>query len=115
MRRGDIWLFDLDPVRASEANKVRPAIVVSNDGANQAAARSGSGVVTIVPLTTNTSTVYSFQVLLAPQDTGLPHESKAQAEQVRSVAVTRATRHVGVVRASDMAHIDRALRLHLGL
>ena len=101
MRRGDIWLFDLDPVRGAEDNKVRPAIIVSNDGANQAAARRGSGVVTIVPLTTNTSTVYSFQVLLAPQ--------------VRSVAVTRATRHVGVVRASDMAHVDRALRLHLGL
>ena len=115
MRRGDIWLFDLDPVRGAEDNKVRPAIIMSNDGANQAAARRGSGVVTIVPLTTNTSTVYSFQVLLAPQATGLTRESKAQAEQVRSVAVTRATRHVGVVRASDMAHVDRALRLHLGL
>ena len=115
MRRGDIWLFDLDPVRGAEDNKVRPAIIVSNDGANQAAARRGSGVVTIVPLTTNTSTVYSFQVLLAPQATGLTRESKAQAEQVRSVAVTRATRHVGVVWASVMAPIDRALRLHLGL
>lgn len=57
MRRGDIWLFDLDPVRGGEANKARPAIVVSNDGANQAATRRGSGVVTVVPLTTNTSTV----------------------------------------------------------
>ena len=115
MRRGDIWLFDLDPVRGAEDNKVRPAIIVSNDCANQAAARRSSGVVTIVPLTTNTSIVYSFQVLLAPQATGLTRESKAQVEQVRSVAVTRATRHVGVVRASDMAHVDRALRLHLGL
>ena len=115
MRRGDIWLFDLDPVRDGEANKARPAIAVSNDGANQAANRRGSGAVTVVPLTTNTSTVYPFQVLLEPVDTGLRTASKAQAEQVRSVAVTRATRHVGVVRASDMAHLDRALRLHLGL
>lgn len=75
----------------------------------------GSGVVTVVPLTTNTSTVYPFQVLLEPVDIGLRTASKAQAEQVRSVAATRATRHVGVVRASDMAHLDRALRLHLGL
>ena len=115
MRRGEIWLFDLDPVRGAEANKARPAIVVSNDGANQAAARRGRGVVTIVPLTSNISNVYSFQVLLAPQATGLTRESKAHAEQVRSVAITRATRHVGVVRALDMTHIDRAFRLHLGL
>jgi mRNA interferase MazF len=77
MRRGDIWLFDLDPVRGGEANNVRPAIVVSNDGANQAATRRGSGVVTVVPLTTNTSTVYPIQVLLEPVDTGLQTASKA--------------------------------------
>ncbi|MCX8527664.1 MAG: type II toxin-antitoxin system PemK/MazF family toxin, partial [Candidatus Nanopelagicales bacterium] len=32
MRRGDIWLFDLDPTQGSEASKTRPAIIVSNDG-----------------------------------------------------------------------------------
>ena len=77
MRRGDIWLFDLDPVREGEANKARPASVVSNDGANQAANRRGSGAVTVVPLSTNTSTVYPIQVLLEPVDTGLQTASKA--------------------------------------
>src|SRR6478672_3343303 len=39
MRRGEMWLVDLDPVRGKEANKRRPAIVVSNDSANAVAAR----------------------------------------------------------------------------
>lgn len=115
MRRGDIWLFDFDPPRGSEAAKVRPAVVVSNDGANLAASRTRGGVVTVVPLTTNTTTVYPFQTLLTPVETGLPRGSKAQTEQVRSLSVERATRQVGLVRDSTMMRIDSALRMHLAL
>jgi len=39
MRRGEIRLVDLAPARSSEADKRRPAVVVSNDGANGAASR----------------------------------------------------------------------------
>ena len=115
MRRGDIWLFDFDPPRGSEAAKVRPAVVVSNDGANLAASRTTSGVVTVVPLTTNTRAVYPFQALLSPDETGLPNLLKAQAEQVRSLSIERATRQVGLVRDSTMTRIDSALRVHLAL
>ena len=51
MRRGEIRLVDLEPGRGSEADKTRPAVIVSNDGANAAAARSGRGVLTVVPVT----------------------------------------------------------------
>jgi mRNA interferase MazF len=37
-------MVDLDPVLGSEADKVRPAVIVSNNGANAAAERSGTGV-----------------------------------------------------------------------
>src|ERR1700677_2995097 len=84
MRRGEIRLVDLDPVRGSEANKRRPAVIVSNDGANSTAARLGRGVVTVVPVTSSTDRVYPFQVLLPASGTGLDRDSKAQAEQVRS-------------------------------
>ena len=86
MRRGDIWLFDFDPPRGSEAAKVRPAVVVSNDGANLAASRTTAGVVTVVPLTTNTQTVYPFQALLTPDETGLQHTVEGSG---RAGAVTR--------------------------
>ncbi|MDQ1464386.1 MAG: mRNA interferase MazF, partial [Actinomycetota bacterium] len=51
MRRGDIVLVNFDPTRGAEANKLRPAILVSNDGANTTAGRLGRGVVTVVPVT----------------------------------------------------------------
>jgi mRNA interferase MazF len=59
--------------------------------------------------------VYPFQVLLPASDTGLAHDSKAQAEQVRSVAVERLGRLVGVVPADLVSDLDEALRLHLAL
>src|SRR5690242_13995831 len=64
MRRGDIHLIDLEPVVGSEADKRRPAVIVSNDGANGTATRLGRGVVTVVPVTSTVVRVFPFQVLL---------------------------------------------------
>ncbi len=115
MLRGEIRLVDLDPARAGEANKRRPAVLVSNDGANSTAAQLGRGVVTVVPITSNIDRVYPFQVLLPSNQSGLGRESKAQAEQVRSVSVERVMNKIGRVPPQLMLEIDEALRLHLAL
>ena len=115
MLRGEIRMVDLDPARGSEANKRRPAVIVSNDGANSTAERLNRGVITVVPVTSNVSRVYPFQVLLPATDCGLPSDSKAQAEQVRSVAIERIGRRVGQLTAPLLAELDEALRLHLAL
>jgi len=115
MRRGEICMVDLDPVRGAEASKRRPAIIVSNDGANITATRLGRGVVTVVPVTSNVERIYPFQVLLGAASTGLQRDSKAQAEQVRSVAVERIGTSVATVPPSVMTQVDDALRLHLSL
>jgi mRNA interferase MazF len=115
MRRGEIRLVDLEPVRGAEANKRRPAVIVSNDGANSTADRLGRGVVTVVPVTSNLARVYPFQVLLPASSTGLAIDSKAQAEQVRSVALERVGARVGLVPTELLGELDEALRLHLAL
>ncbi len=62
VRRGEVRLVDLDPVRGAAggagAGKRRPAVVVSNDGANAVAERLGRGVVTVVPVISNTPRVF---------------------------------------------------------
>lgn len=90
-------------------------VILSNDGANRSAARLGRGVVTVVPLTTNTALIHPFQIFLAATHTGLGHDSKAQGEQVRSIAVQRIGRMVGTVPRDLMTRLDDALRLHLDL
>lgn len=96
MRRGEIRLVDLDPVREIEAAKHRPAVVVSNDAANTTAERLGRGVVTIVPVTSSITRVHPFQVLLP-------------------AAVERIGGQVGVLRGDLADALDEALRLLLAL
>lgn len=115
MRRGDVVWVDLDPSRGTEARDRRPAVVVSNDGANLTATRLGRGVVTVVPVTSNTTRVLPFQVLLPAGRCGLWQESKAQAEQLRSVDVGRVGARAGHLPPDLEDDLDDAIRLHLGV
>lgn len=115
MRRGEVRFVDFEPLQGSEADKRRPAVIVSNDGANAAAARLGRGVVTVVPLTSNVQRVWPFQVLLPRGTAGLSRASKAQAEQVRSVPVDRIGPSIGFLPSAKLTEVDEALRLHLAL
>ena len=115
MLRGEIRLVDLDPVRGSEANKRRPAVIVSNDRANAIAARPGRAGVTVVPISSDAQRVFPFQVFLSADATGLRHDSKAQAEQVRSLDAERIGAVLGVAPPQAMRELDDALRLHLDL
>lgn len=108
-------MVDLNPVRGSEASKRRPAVIVSNDAANSTAEQLGRGVVTVVPVTASLRRVYPFQVVLPADETGLATDSKALAEQVRSVDVQRLATHVANVPQDLMADLADALRLHLAL
>jgi mRNA interferase MazF len=115
VRRGDIVVVRLDPAEGSGASKSRPAVIVSNDAANNTATRLGRGVVTVVPVTSSVARVYPFQVLLPASEAGLDRDSKAQAEQVRSVAIERIGQRVGRLPTAIMTELDEALRVHLGL
>ena len=116
MIRGDIYEVDLEPVTGSEANKVRPAVIVSNDLANTAVERNGRGLVIVVPITGNTERIYPFQVALSVgEHHGLSKPSKAQAEQVRAVDVMRLRKRVGHLTPPEMDALDTALRIQLAL
>jgi mRNA interferase MazF len=115
MFRGEIHLVDFDQALSVEPARRRPAVVVSNDGANFTAARLGRGVITVVPVTSNVTRVYPFQVLLPAEASGLDRDCKAQAEQVRSVSVERVQERLGSVPAPLMLELDEALRVHMAL
>jgi len=118
LHRGHIILVELDPAVSPEQNKTRPCVVVSNDGANAAATRTGHAMITVVPLTRTLNTSgrdRPYQTVLTPQESGLPHVSTAQAEQVRSISVRRVVRIVSRLNPIALARLDEALRVHLAL
>lgn len=111
MKRGEIYYADLSPTVGAEINKRRPVLVVSNNASNRAA-----GTVTVLPITSNITRVYPFEVFLDPRESGLPKPSKAQAQQIRTIAKERiigtALGHLGKTR---LAAVEKAIRLHLSL
>lgn len=115
IQRGEIRSVDFEPSVGSEAAKRRPAVVVSNDAANETASATERGVITVVPLTSSTKTIYPFQVLLPATGTTLGTDSKAQAEEVRSIDFSRIGETLAIVSERQLREIDQALRLHLSL
>lgn len=114
-QRGSLVWVDLGVGVGSEGENRRPAVVVSNDGANSSALHLGRGVITVVPMTTRDKSPYPFQVAVPQALSGLPTNSIARAEQVRSVDVTRLTPTGRRLPPPLMAQLNQALSLHLAL
>ncbi|MEA5576898.1 type II toxin-antitoxin system PemK/MazF family toxin [Anabaena sp. UHCC 0451] len=111
MKRGEIYFANLSPAIGSEMDKRRPVLIASNDANNNAA-----NVVTILPITSNVSRVYPFEVLLQPEDSGLSKPSKVQAQQVRTISKQRILGDaVGSLSTELMELVNAALKLHLYL
>jgi mRNA interferase MazF len=111
MKRGKIYYAILDPSIGSETAKRRPVLIVSNDINNKAAT-----TVTILPITSNVTKVYPFEVLLQPLDSNLPKPSKVQAQQIRTISKQRIRGSViGSLKEPLMQLVDAAIKLHLAL
>ena len=106
--RGEIHLADLNPTVGSEIAKTRPVLVVSNDINNQHAA-----TVTIIPITSTTEKIYPFEVFLRAGEGGLTNDSKAKANQIRTIDKLRLKRRLGKINEEILKEIERAILIHL--
>jgi mRNA interferase MazF len=106
MLRGSVWWVDFEPSTGSEIRKIRPAVIVSNDRANNRLGR-----VVVVPVTSNTNRIYPGEAIVIIGET----QNKAMVDQIMAADKSRLKDKVCVLSASDMQKIDSAIRIHLGL
>ncbi len=90
--KGKIYLADLNPTVGSEIAKTRPGLIASNDINNQYAA-----TVAIVPITSTTEKIYPFEVFLLKGEGSLTNDSKAKANQIRTIDKSRLKRQLGKI------------------
>ena len=72
-------------------------------------------MVSVLPVTSNTARVFSFEILLSKGIAGLPKDYKAKADQIRTIDKSRLTKSLGILPDSYMSLVDKAIKLHLGL
>lgn len=114
VRRGDVVRVDLsgkdDDTRGSEIYKSRRAVVIQNDIGNE------HSPTTIVAPISKGHTGYPFHVNLSGSLDELELESHVQLDQIRTVDIEqRITKKYGQLSSSQMAEIDEAIRVSLGL
>ena len=106
MKRGEIWLVNLDPAIGSEIKKTRPAVIISSDLVGILPIK------VVVPLT-NWQDRYlaaAWMVRIDPEETnGLSKPSAADALQIRSVSEQRLVKKLGMLTAFQIAQIVQAV------
>jgi mRNA interferase MazF len=105
-RRGEVWWVSFDPSLGGEIQKTRPALILSNNAANAVLNR-----VTVVPLTSQTAKVYPGEALITLNG----KQRKAMADQIMTAARQRLRDRLGNISAADMAAVEKAVLLQLGI
>jgi mRNA interferase MazF len=111
IKRGEIFIAGLDPVIGHEVAKTRPVIIVSNNIGN-----IYSGTVTIIPVTSkNLTKIYPFEVYLPNDACPLKKNSKAKADQIRTLDKARLIKSLGMLNDELVKNMDKAIKVHLNL
>ena len=106
MKRGEIWLVNLDPTIGSEIKKTRPAVIISSDLIGILPLK------VIVPFTDWKDRYASapWMVRIDPDDNnGLSKPSVADGLQVRSVSQQRLVKSLGMLTPLQVAQIVQAV------
>ncbi|KAM3091592.1 type II toxin-antitoxin system PemK/MazF family toxin [Phormidesmis sp. 146-35] len=110
LKRGEIWLADLNPTQGSEQAGIRPVIIFQNDLVSQF-----SSTTIAIPLTTNQRRAALPICLLIKQgDGGLSQDSVALCFQMRVLDKTRMIRRLGQLSLEVIVSLEEVVLLTLG-
>ena len=105
-RRGDVYWVFLDQAIGSELQKTRPAIIVSNNAANEISTR-----IIVAPITSAITRIYPFETPVTIQG----RKGKALLDQIRSLDKRRLSNKIASLDDSTMEQVDIALKIALEL
>jgi mRNA interferase MazF len=110
IRRGEIWIANLDPTQGSEQAGVRPTIIFQNDTISRYTTTAIS-----IPLTTNLRRASLPSCVLIPAgEGGLTQDSVALCHQLRVLDKTRLRNKIGEVNPEILVQLENIILFTLG-
>lgn len=106
MKRGEVWLVNLDPTIGAEIKKTRPAVIISSDLVGVLPLKI------IVPFTDWKERYESatWMVRIDPdENNGFSKPSASDGLQVRSVSQQRLVKRLGMLTSIQVAQIVQAV------
>jgi len=111
IRRGDIFLAQLDPVIGSEQGRIRPVLIIQNDFGNKV-----SPTTIITPLTTRIySKEFATNVEINKKESKLKVDSTVLLNQIRAIDKRRVIRKLSSLDIFTMKKVDLAIKISLDL
>ncbi len=111
VRRGEVWLAELNPIRGSEQAGTRPVLIFQNNDLN-----SYTTTILAIPFTTNLRrAALPSSVQVPAGEGGLTSDSVALCHQLRVLDVSRLTRRLGVTTQSTISAIEECVLFTLGM
>ena len=109
-RRGDIYVANLNPVKGSEQGGTRPVVILQNDDGNYYCP-----TLIVAPLSSKLKKTHLPTHFLLKKGGGLAVDSIVELEQIRTIDKRRVQRYIGRITPKQMAAIDDAIHISLGL
>jgi mRNA interferase MazF len=106
MKRGEVWWVSFDPSIGGEIRKKRPAVIISNNAANQFLNR-----VQVVPLTSSVGKLYPSEAYITLRG----KKAKAMADQLTTVSKKRLINQAGSISKAELESLERAIIIQLDL
>ncbi len=110
VKRGDIYLINLDPVVGSEQGKTRPCLVIQNDLGNKYSLNT-----IIASISSKINKHYPFLVKVEKGVANLPKDSYIQLDKIRTISLERIIKKIGSLPKELLEKVDVALKDSLGL
>ena len=111
IKRGDIFLVNLEPVKGSEQGRIRPALIIQEDISNEY-----SPTTIIAPITSKIfSKEFPTNVFLSKQDSKLDKDSTILLNQIRAIDKSRLIKRISQIDFTLMKKVDSAIKIILDL
>jgi mRNA interferase MazF len=110
IKRGQLWVANLDPGYGVEIRKKRPVLIISNDFFNQQLR-----TVIVIPISTQVLPLGPEKIMIEKNGNGLEENSAVLAVDIRAIDKIRLVKKVGKISKQKLLEVEEVINLVLGM